>query len=88
MREKYKVTLRTSEKEYKEEGSSVLSCLEKIGLKWNQIKAKGTIIIERKGNTYEHLFQLQQLKRIFANKLTRMMWSKRLELLLKSKINE
>ena len=35
--------------------------------------------------TLEHLFYINQLKRIFGNKLTRLLWSKRLTLLLNEK---
>lgn len=79
----YKVTLETVGLEYKAEGKSISEALEKLGLKWNQTKGKGVVKVRYGSKTLEHLFYLNQLKRIFANKLTRLMWGKRLELLLK-----
>lgn len=79
--ENYKVVLDTGGKEYKAEGASIDESIAKLGLSWEQIKAKGVVRISYQGNSYEHLFYPKQLRRIFANKITRFMWAKRLLLL-------
>ena len=79
----YKVVLKTSDIEYKTDGESIDEALGKLGLTWEHIKAKGVITVSKDKTTYEHLFYQRQLRRIFANKLTRLIWAKRLTLLLK-----
>ena len=80
----YQLTLKTVGRKYKNDGETVDQALAKLNLSWEQIKGKGVIKIFKDGKSYEHLFYLNQLKRIFANKITRLMWGKRLELLLKA----
>ena len=79
----YKVVLKTSGKRYVRKAKTINEALTIMGLTWNQIKAKGIVTIYKGKYSYEHLFTLLQLRKIFGNKLTRAMWSKRLELLLK-----
>ena len=81
----YKIVLTTSGVDYKASGKTISEAIGKLGLSWEQIKAKGVIKISQGEKTDEHVFVLKILRRIFANKLTRMMWGKRLELLFKSK---
>lgn len=82
---KYKVVLDTADTIYKGDGETVNECLEKIGLKWNNLKLKGVLKVKMGSKEIEQLFFLGQLKRIFGNKLTRAMWSKRLEMLIENK---
>lgn len=78
----YALELATSGKIYKSTGQTILEALEAIPLEWEQIKAKGVITIKQGKLKHEHLFYLKPLRRIFANKLTKLMWSKRLNTLL------
>lgn len=78
----FKVNLQMAGKEYKQRAGSVELALSAMGLDWSQIKAKGVVTITKDGQSYEHFFPLHQLKKLFGNKMTRAMWSKRLEFLL------
>lgn len=82
--DKYKLTLETSSKEFKTEAKNIEEAFELIPLEWNTVKAKGVVTISKGNKSYQHLFQLFPLRRIFANKLTRQMWAKRLNMLLES----
>lgn len=77
-----KVSLLTVGEEYKATGKTVEEALVKMNLQWNDIKGKGTLTISDKDKTYEKLFTTIQLRRLFGNKLTLMLWGKRLEYLL------
>jgi hypothetical protein len=79
----YKITLKTSGLEYKAKGETLLEALDNLGMTWDKIKAKGVFIITEGNRKLEHLFPLGLLRKIFASKGFRMIWSKRLELLLK-----
>ena len=78
----YKVVLLMAGIEYKAESLTIDGALEALGLSWEQIKAKGVVKVSKGDKSIEYLFYVKQLKRIFANKLTRMMWGKRLTMLL------
>ena len=83
MTNNYNLVLEMAGIKYKGMGQTIDQALGSLNLSWEQIKAKGVVKISSGNKIYEHLFYTNQLKRIFANKLTRMMWGKRLELLLK-----
>jgi hypothetical protein len=78
----YSVSLKIAGKEYKAKGESVSEALGSMGLSWDQIKSKGVMTVKKGFKSHEHLFFIKQLKRIFANKITRSTWGKRLELFL------
>ena len=80
---KYKLTLETVGLKYKSEGDSVEEALKEMDLKWHHIKGKGVFYIRKGKKKCEKLFYKNQLSLIFGNKLTRKLWSKRLEYLLK-----
>ncbi len=71
------------DKRFMRKGKSVDEALSKIPLTWNEIKLKATITVYKGNKSYERLFYTRLLRRIFANKLTRLMWAKRLEFFLK-----
>lgn len=73
--------------EHKAKGKTVEEALDNLNLSWEQIKAKGVVTVSEDGKSYEHLFMMKPLKRIFANKLTRTLWAKRLTLLLSQSIS-
>lgn len=79
----YKVVLKTVGKTYSKEGSSIESAVANMGLKWNDIKNKGVLTVSQGRFTHEHLFNKGQLQLLFANKTRRLMWSSRLEFLMK-----
>ena len=79
----YKIVLDTTGLKYESEGNTASEALDNLNLEWNQLKGKGVITISKGKSSYSHLFYLKQLKRIAANKLTRLLWGKRLALLLR-----
>ena len=83
----YRLKLKTAGKEYKSTGKTIEECLSNIGLSWNDIKNKGVLnVMSGVGKhikMHEHLFNVIQLRRIFGNQLTKKIWAKRLETLLK-----
>lgn len=81
----YKLTLTIAGIEYKTSGKTIDEAIAALGLTWDMIKAKGTVKITDGRTSCEHLFQKLQLQRMFSNKITRFMWAKRLNLLLKEK---
>lgn len=88
LKNNYSLALKMAGIDYSTQGKSVEEALGALGLTWEKIKAKGVVTVTKGPKTYEHLFLQKQLKRIFANKLTRMMWGKRLELLLGEQLIE
>ena len=75
----FKVTLQTSGEKHTKTAKSVNEALVKMNLTWNMIKAKGVITVSKGKKSYDHVFSAIKLRRIFGNKLTRALWSKRLE---------
>ena len=82
-KKQYDVKLKMAGLVYTSRANTIENALDKLNLDWNNVKAKGVVEIDNGKQKYEHLFYTTQLKRIFANKITRMMWGKRLTLLLK-----
>jgi hypothetical protein len=80
----YSVVLETSGRKYKSDGDTIAEAIERLSLEWHHIKAKGIIRVSHGNKTYEHLFYLRPLKKIFANKMTRLVWGKRLTTLLET----
>ncbi len=79
----YSIVLEIAGVKYKSNGKTINEALENLGLTWVQIKGKGILKVKWGKKTLEHLFFLKELKRIFSNKITRLIWEKRLKLLLK-----
>jgi hypothetical protein len=75
--------LLTSGLEFKATGETIDNALENLGLKWNNIKAKGVLTITKGKLKVEKLYVIVQLRRIFANKISRATEAKRLMTLLK-----
>jgi hypothetical protein len=82
----FKVTLELTGNKYEVKAESIDLALEKIGLKWNQIKGKGVLKIVGKDSYFERMFFVKQLRQMFSNKLTRQLWAKRMEFLMKKNI--
>ena len=76
--------LETSGTKYKTEGETILEAMQAIPLAWNKLKAKGEITVMKGKLKYTHLFYLKPLRRILINKTTKIMWAKRLEILLEA----
>lgn len=81
----YNLVLKTGELEYKSEGETAEKAIINLGVSWNQIKYKGTMKISKDGKSYEHFFYVRQLKKIFANRMMRAIWGRRLEMFLNNK---
>lgn len=80
--EEYALTLETSGKVFNTAGATILDTLNAIPLEWHQVKGKGIMTITQGQRKHQHLFYTQQLRKLFVNKITRLMWAKRLELFL------
>ena len=83
----YNITLETTGLKYKAKGETILEAIDGLGLDWPQIKAKGVLTIKSGMKSLAHLFVLPQMKRLFANKMFRALWAKRLTLLFNNKYN-
>ena len=68
---------------YYTRGETIHEAMLKLPLDWHNIKGKGIFNIKQGKKSVEHLFYQKQLRRIFANKLTMILWSRRLNLLLR-----
>jgi len=79
----YKAVLTMAGNNYIGKGKTLFEAMDAIKLEWHNIKAKGVFKISKGKLSAEKLFYLKQLKRIYANKLTKQLWAKRLELFLK-----
>ena len=84
MKNKYKIILEIAGKKYEAEGDTVSEAFLNIPLKWSDIKAKGVITVTKDNHSVSKIFYLAQLRKMFGNKLSRLMrtmWANRLELL-------
>ena len=79
-----KVTLKVLGQEWSNSGDSVEDALSKFNFDYTEIKGKGTITVSKGKNKYEHIYNMAALRRIFNNKITRVIKSKRLEFMLES----
>lgn len=79
-----KITLETGGEQFTGEGKTMLEAVEDLGFEWQDVKGKGNFIISDGKNKTEKLFVLKQLRRFAANKITRLMWAKNFEKLLKT----
>lgn len=79
----YKIVLTIAGVDYKSVGETIDEALVGLSLDWFQIKGKGIFKLKKGKLSLEHVFQKVLLKKIFANKIVRAMWAKRLGLLLK-----
>lgn len=80
---KYEIVLNIAGIDYKSSDESLNEALKNLGLTWEQIKGKGVMKITYGKQSLEQLFSIPQLKKIFANKIMRLVWAKRLDSLLK-----
>ena len=76
------ISIKIMGKTWKREGTTIKSTLDKFDLGWEVVKGKGIMIVTEGEKRHEHLFTIFELRRIFANKITRMIWAKRLTLLM------
>jgi hypothetical protein len=79
---KVKVTLDTTGVKYKAEGETVSEAIQNLGFSWNTVKAKGVFTVRIGKKSFEKLFNLAQLRKIFGNKLVRDLWASRFEKLV------
>ena len=78
----YKIVVEVLGKQWKQDGKTIEEALSNFDLSWEHIKGKGVIIVSKGGLTHEHLMAAKLLRRIFSNKITRILWAKNLQLLL------
>lgn len=79
-----KIILNVLGQEWKSKGKDIDTALSNFDLEWQQIKGKGILKITQGKSNIEYWCNAIKLRRIFANKITRQLWAKRLEVLLKS----
>ena len=80
----FKITLEIAGVKYNSEGETVSEAFLNIPLRWSDIKGKGIMTVTRGKHSVTKVFYLAQLRRMFGNKLSRLMrtmWANRLELL-------
>jgi len=82
-KDKVNVTLESMGEIHVSEGATVYDALSNMKLEWQQIVGKGIMVVKKGTKRHEHLFNLKQLRRIFANKIIRMKWAHNLEFLMK-----
>ena len=68
---------------YKGEGETLADALKAIPLDYTQIKLKGTIRVEQGGKSFERLFPVIPLRRIFASKIYKEHWASNIVKFLK-----
>ena len=83
LKPKYQAILEMVGLKYTGEGETLFDAINAIKLEWHDIKGKGVMTIIYGKQKAEHLFYIKQLKMIFANKIAKQMWAKRLALFLK-----
>ena len=83
-KKQYKITIEVLDKKWTKSGDTIYQTLTKFPLSWEQIKGKGMLTVKYGKLKHEQLFGMPTLRRIFMNKISRAMWSKRLGLLLES----
>ena len=60
---------------YKGEGETIAEALKAIPLDYMQVKHKGLLKVSQDGKSFERLFQLLPLRRLFANKIYKEHWA-------------
>jgi len=88
MEENFKLRLEINGIEYKAEGETMLSALEKLPLDWQQIKTKGIIYFEKEKNSGSKLMYMKPLRMLFVNKTRRAGWARQFETLLEANANK
>jgi hypothetical protein len=75
----YNLNLKIFDKDYKGKGETIDLALGSMDLDWQTVKGKGVLTIKQGKKSIDKFFYYKQLKRIFANKLTRQLWGRNLE---------
>ena len=76
----YQLSLEMLGKTYTTESKTVEEGLSDLAVKHKLVKAKGFLKVKKGNKTCEQLFFIPELRRLFANRLARQIWGKRLEL--------
>jgi SHS2 domain-containing protein len=77
---KYSVILHVNDKKFKAEGDSVLEALKTIDA--GTIKTTGVFEVKKGKKTRQMIFNIYNLRRIFANDLNKLVQAKKFELML------
>ena len=83
LKERSRITLEMSGKEYKSDGTDAFDALMNLGVDFTHIKTKGTVTLRFKGKKSERFLYLIPLRRIFSNKTRKAGLAKQLVSLLK-----
>ena len=83
IKEKSRITLEMSGKEYKSDGVDAFDALMNLEVDFTHIKTKGTVTLSVKGKKAERFLYLIPLRRIFSNKTRKAGLAKQLTSLLK-----
>ena len=79
MAKSVQLTLKTPGGNYGGEGETVFEALNAIPLEYTQVKSKGTIKVTKGDKSFERLFPVLPLRRLFANKLYKEHWAYQVE---------
>ena len=79
------ITLEILGQKWTQTGKDIADALSKFDISWEQIKGKGELQVTLGKKNYTKLFNMVQLRRIFVNKIARMLWAKRLNLIIEGK---
>jgi hypothetical protein len=80
------LTLEVAGKKFKSEGQNVNEAMSKLDLKWTDVKGKGILTVNNGKITFDKIFYLKQMRRMFGNKLGKIFrttWANRFELQLR-----
>jgi hypothetical protein len=79
----FNLTLTVLNVEHKSEGKTIEECFENIPLKWSEVKTRGDAKLTDGTRSCEHRFPLRILRRMMINPITRSLWARRLNDLMK-----
>lgn len=68
-------TLEMAGNKYKGEGKTVIEAFKAIPLDYTQVKHKGTLRVEHDGKSFERLFPVLALRRMFASRILKEHWA-------------
>ena len=80
---KYKVTLAINGEEYDGEGKTIAEAIDDTGLRFTDVKTKGTITIKDGEYEIQKFFLARQIKKLFNSSLVRKFWPNDMEKMFK-----
>lgn len=78
----YRITLQANGAEYRSEGNTMLEALTELPISYNELKTKGTLIIEKGTKRLERFMYFMPLRQMLAGKFKKQLHAKNFEYLL------